>query len=343
MSSMKPFLFLGMMLCSIITSAGDDSWKCQWFGWGCDEGAQNQTLIDFGRQRTVESFLFFDSDSAHIEQTIELSFSARSASMGDYVDLQWEGEVPAGTSVSLNGKNVLSPNWHRIEAQTQPWQGVLAISIPPSGNDHEISGGLKVKPYGFERAGSQDLTRQPSKPLTMVRVQGEVDSDWHWFKRLVFWFVVFVATAIALWKFIIAPARFGRFKIARIVMTTKEKGSETSPSQKVFRNLNRGLFRRPTRIIRMSSKRMVPNPWSEFMHGKSLSHRLHGLGAVEVEVKPHKTTRRKGAAIQVRWKIDGKWDIPRTIYRKERRKEDKNVEIPVSAGKVLMLTFDLNR
>jgi hypothetical protein len=64
---------------------------------------------------------------------------------------------------------------------------------------------------------------------------------------------------------------------------------------------------------------------------------------VEIEVKPHKTSRRKGAAIQVRWKIDGRWDIPRTIYRKERRKEDKNVEIPVSAGKALMLTFDLNR
>lgn len=317
MSSMKPFLFLGMMLCSMITSAGDDSWKCQWFGWGCDEGAQNQTLIDFGRQRTVESFLFFDSDSAHIEQIIEFSFSARSAAMGDYVDLQWEGEVPAGTSVSLNGKNVLSPNWHRIEAQNQPWQGVLAISIPPSGNDHEISGGLKVKPQGFERAGSQDLTSQSSKPLTMVRVQGEVDSDWHWFKRLIFWFTVFSLTSLCLIKFFFAPVFFHpRLKVNKVkVVCFPAQGPFVNGITPAIETYKWKGHREIWLVGDRKGKRDKQSLWRDFLYGRTGYEIRDYLGNTEFRIRRTRSRKGRGMRLEVMQFSNGK-KRPSSVYSK---------------------------
>ena len=133
----KVLVFVSMVLSSLSMLGLDDSWKCQWFGIGCEEGSQNQTLLDVGRQRTIESFLFFDADSALIERTIEFSFSERSASYGDYLELQWRGDaLPEGSRVTLNGSSVLAPSWFKVEASTAPWRGTIQIQIPPTGEDH---------------------------------------------------------------------------------------------------------------------------------------------------------------------------------------------------------------
>ena len=142
----KVLVFVSMVLSSFSMLGMDDSWKCQWFGIGCEEGSQNQTLLDVGRQRTIESFLFFDADSALIERTIEFSFSERSASYGDYLELQWTGDaLPEGSRVTLNSSSVLAPSWYKVEASPAPWRGTIQIQIPPTGDDHEIQGGLSVR------------------------------------------------------------------------------------------------------------------------------------------------------------------------------------------------------
>tara|TARA_B100000768_G_C11278001_1_gene376943 strand:- start:973 stop:2004 length:1032 start_codon:yes stop_codon:yes gene_type:complete len=339
----KVLVFVSMVLSSFSMLGMDDSWKCQWFGIGCEEGSQNQTLLDVGRQRTIESFLFFDADSALIERTIEFSFSERSASYGDYLELQWTGDaLPEGSRVTLNGSSVLAPSWYKVEASPAPWRGTIQIQIPPTGDDHEIQGGLSVRAYGFERAGSQELGSNGTKPISMLRVQGSVDSDWHWFKRGLFWLIAVTFTIVALWKWIVAPVRFGRFRIPRLVMGSVVQDSGNAVKEKVFTNLSRGLFRRGTRIIQLSGRRKMSNPFEEFMHGKSVHYSLPSLGNQIVEIKPLSKDRRKGARIQVRW-FENKREKTHTIYRKTRRKGEKDVLIPLESGKHLLLTFDLNR
>ena len=339
----KVLVFVSMVLSSFSMLGMDDSWKCQWFGIGCEEGSQNQTLLDVGRQRTIESFLFFDADSALIERTIEFSFSERSASYGDYLELQWTGDaLPEGSRVTLNGSSVLAPSWYKVEASPAPWRGTIQIQIPPTGEDHEIQGGLSVRAYGFERAGSQELGPDSLEPISMVRVQGSVDSDWHWFKRGLFWLIAVTCTIVALWKWIVAPVRFGRFRIPRLVMGSVVQDSGNAVKEKVFTNLSRGLFRRGTRIIQLSGRRKMSNPFEEFMHGKSVHYSLPSLGNQIVEIKPLSKDRRKGARIQVRW-FENKREKTHTIYRKTRRKGEKDVLIPLESGKHLLLTFDLNR
>ena len=86
----------------------------------------------------------------------------------------------------------------------------------------------------------------------------------------------------------------------------------------------------------------MSNPFEEFMHGKSVHYSLPSLGNQIVEIKPLSKDRRKGARIQVRW-FENKREKTHTIYRKTRRKGEKDVLIPLESGKHLLLSFDLNR
>jgi len=342
MNSMKPTLIVSMMLWSIAGGAAEDSWKCQWFGWGCDEGAQNQTLIDFGRQRTVESFLFFGSDSAYIEQTIEFSFSGRSAALGDFVELQWEGDMPEGSQVSLNGKNVMSPDWYRIDAQNRPWRGVLAISIPPSGNDHEIRGGLKAKSHGFERAGSQTLNpSQSSKPLTMVRVQGEVDSDWHWFKRLIFWFIVISLTTLCLIKFFFAPVFFHpRLKVNKAnVQCFPAQGPFASGLTPSIQTYKWKGHREIWLVGNRKAKRDKQSLWRDFLYGRTGYEIRDYFGNTEFRIRKTRSRKGKGMRLEVMQFSDGK-KRPSSVYSKYEPEQNRINYTAMGEARILQFDFE---
>jgi len=62
----------------------------------------------------------------------------------------------------------------------------------------------------------------------MLRIQGEVDDDWHWSKRLNFWFWATLLTLIVLIKWGLGPIVYPRFKFryADVIVTEEELGGE---------------------------------------------------------------------------------------------------------------------
>ena len=86
-----------VLLSGMSVHAGEFNWKCEWFGMGCSEGEENAVLMDLGRQSTNTGFLFFSGDTAVIERTLELTFSSRSISKGDKLQIQVEsGQLSKG-------------------------------------------------------------------------------------------------------------------------------------------------------------------------------------------------------------------------------------------------------
>lgn len=192
-------------------AAGDNGWKCEWFGLGCPDGELNQVLMDLGRESTNTGFLFFEGDTAVIERTLELTFSKRSIAKQDklYIQVAAEG-LPEGATVTLDGTSCLEPDDVAFMARTQQERVVLRWTIPPSGEDVDLAGTVQIRPYGFDRAGSFPLDGKEGRALDMLRIQGEVDHDWHWAKRLTFWFWTVVLTFIGLVKFFFAPVFYHR-------------------------------------------------------------------------------------------------------------------------------------
>ena len=195
-----------MTLMTLSCSAGNNGWKCEWFGIGCPDGELNQVLMDLGRESTNTGFLFFEGDTAVIERTLELTFSKRSIAKQDklYIQVSSEG-LPDGATVTLDGTSCLEPDDVAFMARTQQERVVLRWTIPPSGEDVDLAGTVQIRPYGFDRAGSFPLDGNEGRALDMLRIQGEVDHDWHWAKRLTFWFWTVVLTFIGLVKFFFAP------------------------------------------------------------------------------------------------------------------------------------------
>ena len=205
-------LCLLVCLSAWTASAGDHGWKCDWFGIGCPEGEQNQVLMDLGRGSTNTGFLFFGGDTAIVELTLELTFSKRSILKKDklYIQIAAEG-LPKGAAVTLDGKSCLEPDEVAFVARNEREQVALRWTIPPSGEDIDLKGAVRIRPDGFQRAGSMSLDGRQGRTIEMLRIQGEVDDDWHWSKRLTFWFWAIVLTVYILWKFAIARGIYPRF------------------------------------------------------------------------------------------------------------------------------------
>ena len=202
-------VFWASGLLGLSAMAGEDGWKCEWFGMGCPQGEQNAVLMDLGRQNTNTGFLFFDGDTAVIKRTLELTFSDRAIAKGDKLILQVEAaSLPAGVSVSVDGQNCLAPAQVEIRARQSSQRVTLQWVVPPTGEDVDLTGALNVTPVGFDRAGSMPLAGKKGVSLEMLRLQGEVDDDWHWAKRTTFWFWFVVLTSILLIKFFFAPVFF---------------------------------------------------------------------------------------------------------------------------------------
>lgn len=228
MSAPKAMSLLAMISLMVLTAqAGDHGWKCEWFGIGCPDGEQNQVLMDLGRESTNTGFLFFDGDTAVLERTLELTFSKRAIAKQDklYIQVSADG-LPEGATVTLDGTSCLEPDEVAFMARKSKEQVVLRWIIPPSGEDVDLEGAVRIRPYGFDRAGSMSLTGRERRSLDMLRIQGEVDHDWHWSKRLTFWFWAIVLTLIILIKWVLGPIVYPRFKFryADVTVTEEELG-----------------------------------------------------------------------------------------------------------------------
>jgi len=199
------FLCLSMALISQDTSA--QGVLCEWFGYGCHDGSNNQSLIDLGRNSTNQGFLFFDGDSAQISQSIQFIFSEESVKRNDRLDLVFnESLTPPGSKVYLNEEPLPSSNRFQVIADVPEKEISIRWVVPPVDDDLEIQGDIEVISYGFERAGNRLIDSSASQvPFPMLRIQGEVKNDWHWAKRSVFWFAVTFLFSICFFKFFLAP------------------------------------------------------------------------------------------------------------------------------------------
>ena len=180
---------------------------CDWFGIGCSEGVSNETLIDLGRGSTNQGFLFFDGDSARIRRRVEFSFSDESVKNKDKVILYLtNGLLPTGSIVLVNGQRMGTASGITIVADSKTKIIEFLWIIPPTGKDIQIDGSVNMVSLGFERIGNLTLSAsEVNKPIPMLRIQGKVNNDWHWFKRLVFWLSTLFLSIVLIYKFFLAP------------------------------------------------------------------------------------------------------------------------------------------
>ena len=326
-------------------AVGAGGWPCEWFGYQCDEGTSNKTLIDIGRKRTVEAFLFFDADSAIVESPLTIEFSERSAMMGDFLEVQWNGgDLPVGSSIELDGQSILPPNWVRIPAVNGTWNGMISLRVPPTGEDHLIQGELMFKPHGFERAGNLQLHPNGASVISMVRIQGEVDSDWHWSKRFLFWFILISTVSVALWKWGVAPIRYRRFKMSKVEILGFEGQDFTRPKfSKQHGKMNRSLLRMRAgyRELWLVERRKKFKPISSFLNGRSkLSTGWTMLEGTEVRLLQGETHRRKGWKVYLVWHEDGR-EQSFSVFRNN-DPEDNEVSIQTSSGKSITLRITIS-
>ena len=260
----------GLVLSALLTlvtlscSAGDNGWKCEWFGIGCPDGELNQVLMDLGRESTNTGFLFFEGDTAVIERTLELTFSKRSIAKQDklYIQVSSEG-LPEGATVTLDGTSCHEPDDVAFMARTQKEKVVLRWVIPPSGEDVDLSGTVQIRPYGFDRAGSMAIRGKEGRAIEMLRIQGEVDHDWHWAKRLLFWFVVLTLTIYVLWKFVVARGvhhRFDRLSV-RFEVGVERRGTRTPFTEET-------LWLEGVREVMVGSQPKRPSGFNRHMNGR---------------------------------------------------------------------------
>ena len=266
---------LGLLLGLFVSVgyAADVSWKCDWFGIDCPQGDQNQVLLDLGRQSTNTGFLFLEGDSAEIRKTIELTFSKRSVSKRDRLFLKVRNDgLPEGSLVSIDGMPCLAPFEAEIIATSEVVRAEILWVIPPSGEDVNLEGGIEVRPEGFERAGSLTLSKSAQKPIEMLRVQGTANDDWHWVKRLNFWFWTILTFVVFSLKWGLAPVVFPRFKFVfvDIVITEEEFGAE-----KVL--CSERLRMRGRRSFSVGKGFEKPSWLSDWLWGRSGAKKIDGI------------------------------------------------------------------
>ena len=326
---------LALMSFVVLTAqAGDHGWQCEWFGIGCPDGEQNQVLMDLGRESTNTGFLFFDGDTAVVERTLELTFSKRSIAKQDklYIQVAADG-LPEGATVTLDGTSCLEPDEVAFMARKASEQVVLRWIIPPSGEDVDLEGAVRIRPYGFDRAGSMPLSGREGRSMDMLRIQGEVDHDWHWSKRLTFWFWTLFFSVLFLWKFFLAPVFFHR--------RLKFNGGNVRCYEDVFplgQHLEERTLRKlgKRRVIYISSVRKKRSAWKDFLHGRTELLRMESLGGEEFIILKGQTNKRRGLKLEVRRKQGQRW-VSSSVYSKNDPEENR-VHFEAD-GKSMMLQF----
>lgn len=326
--------WVALSLC-LTVQAGGHGKLCEWFGVGCPEGEQNAVLIDLGRQNTNTGFLFFDGDTAVVERTLELTFSNRSIAKGDKLKLQVVANgLPVGASVTLDGRNCLAPVEVEILAKQSRQRVRLRWMVPPTGEDIDLTGAVKVTPIGFNRAGSSPLEGKQGAPLEMLRLQGEVDDDWHWAKRTTFWFWTLFFSLLSLWKFFLAPVFIHR-RLKFNGGTVRCYEDAIPLGQHVEERTLRKLGKR--RVIHISSGRKKRSAWKDFLHGRSEVLRMERVGGEEFIILKGKTNKRRGLKLEVRRKQGQRW-VSSSVYSKNEPEENR-VHFEAE-GKPMMLQFE---
>ena len=309
-------VFWASGLLGLSAMAGEDGWKCEWFGMGCPQGEQNAVLMDLGRQNTNTGFLFFDGDTAVIKRTLELTFSDRAIAKGDKLILQVEAaSLPAGVSVSVDGQNCLAPAQVEIRARQNSQRVTLQWVVPPTGEDVDLTGALNVTPVGFDRAGSMPLAGKKGVSLEMLRLQGEVDDDWHWAKRTTFWFWFVVLTSILLIKFFFAPVFFHpRLKVNKALVQVFP--AEGPFAQGMGSPIQSKKWRGKREVWLVGSRkksREKRSAWRDFLYGKTLVEVRDYLGGAEFRVRRGARSRRGGVRVEVMLWQGGK-PSPHSVY-----------------------------
>ncbi len=322
---------------ALTAHAGDYSRMCKWFGIGCPEGEQNAVLMDLGRQNTNTGFLFFGGDTAVVERTLELTFSSRSIAKGDKLKLQVEANgLPPGASVTLDGRSCLAPEEVEIRAEQNRQRVTLKWVVPPTGEDVDLTGTVKMTPYGFDRAGSMPLAGKQGVSLEMLRVQGEVDDDWHLAKRLTFWFWAVTLTSLCLWKFFLAPVFFHRrLRVHKVRLRCFEAGGRAE--QALFDTTVRHWGK--TRKVWLTGQRMKRSPWKDFLHGRTVILVMDCLEDQQFKLLKGGTSKRRGLKMQVLRKQGARF-LPSSVYSKLEPAENQ-VHFE-AAGKPLILQFEFD-
>lgn len=328
--------WVALSLC-LTAQAGEHGKLCDWFGVGCPEGEQNAVLMDLGRQNTNTGFLFFGGDTAVLERTLELTFSKRSIAKGDKLKLQVEANgLPVGASVTLDGRNCLAPAEVEIRAKESRKRVTLRWVVPPTGEDIDLTGAVKVMPIGFDRAGSTPLKGKQVAPLEMLRLQGEVDDDWHCAKRITFWFLAITFTSLCLWKFFLAPVFFHRrMRVHKVRLRCFEAGgrAEQALYDTTVRNWGK------TRTVWLTGRRMKRSPWKDFLNGRTVILMMDCLEDQQFKLLKGGTSKRRGLKMQVLRK-QGPRFVPSSVYSK--RGPSENQVHFEAAGKPLILQFEFD-
>ena len=317
MSARKAMSLLALMSLVVLTAqAGDHGWKCEWFGIGCPDGEQNQVLMDLGRESTNTGFLFFDGDTAVVERRLELTFSKRAIAKQDklYIQVAADG-LPEGATVTLDGTSCLEPDEVAFMARKSKEQVVLRWIIPPSGEDVDLEGAVRIRPYGFDRAGSMPLSGREGRSMDMLRIQGEVDHDWHWSKRLTFWFWTIVLTFLGLVKFFFAPVFFHpRLKVNRArVQCFPESGPFAQGMGSMIQSKNWKGARQVWLVGSRRKNREKRSVWKDFLFGRTVVEVRDYLGEAEFRVRRGARSRRGGMRVEVmKWEAGKK--SPHSVY-----------------------------
>lgn len=284
--------------------AGEHGKLCEWFGWGCPEGGQSAVLLDLGRQSTNTGFLFFSGDTAVMERTLEFTFSNRSIRYQDKLTFQVVSNgLPDGSSVTLDGRNCLSPASLTITAKQPRQEMTIRWVVPPTGEDVDLSGTIKVTPVGFERAGLMSLDGS-SRSIELLRIHGEVDDDWHWAKRLTFWFWTLVFVTLGSIKFFFAPVFFHpRLKVNKAVVECFPAEGPFAQGMGSAIESKKWKGKREVWIVgSRRKKREKLSWWRDFLYGRTLVEVRDYIGDAEFRVRRGARSRRGGMRLEVmRW------------------------------------------
>jgi hypothetical protein len=326
--SSKKIIIAFFVLASPIASFSNDLW-CEWFGIGCSTGSSNEALIDLGRQSTNQGFLFFNGDSARIHRRVEFSFSEESVKNRDKVTLYLtKGLLLTGSIVLVNGERMSTKYGITILADSKRKILDFLWIIPPTGKDIQIDGSINLVPQGFERIGNLTLSESRKNiPIPMLRIQGEVNNDWHWFKRLVFWLSSLFFVIVVIYKFFLAPVfLYRRFGLLGLRVELYEEGKNMPVWEHDFRR--RIYSARKAFIGRKVSR---PGFISTFMKGSVVfAESIILPEGTMIEIDRGKRKELLGKKIQVKYGPG----LVNSIYENGKQ-EERKIQLPNSKFKML--------
>ncbi len=313
-----------------LPQAKADGMLCEWFGIGCPEGSGNETLLDLGRSSTNEGFLFFKGDSAQIIRSIQFVFSEESVKKQDKLDLVFnEGLLPTGSIVYVDNELLSGTDKATVIADKPEKNVIIRWVIPPTGEDLAIDGNIDVIPFGFERAGNMKLdSSRVAQPLPMLRIQGAVSNDWHWFKRLNFWFWTLLLSVICFYKFFLAPVfLYRRSDLRGLKAMVFQEGKALPIWEQDFRKIHGS--------IQALLGQKVPRQglFSRFMKGKIATATCADLPSgliIEIDRGRRKTL--KGKKIQVRYGVG----LVNSMYENETEQE-RTIQLPNTGLKITFI------